>query len=102
MTDEEAQPYQVLLTEGAKQAYKRIPSGKALNRLDRMLDVLDTVPDIGSVYRPLYEAATPPFELKVVYADHYGIYYRVLEEVGQVHVYYIEDQRRDPLNRFSY
>ena len=36
----------------------------------------------------------------VAYAGHYGIYYEVSDEREEVHVYHIEDQRRDPLSRF--
>ena len=37
----------------------------------------------------------------MAYAGHYGIYYDVSDEHDEVHIYYIEDQRRYPLSRFK-
>lgn len=82
MRDREPKAYEVLLTDEAKLAYRLVKSKRDLRRVDKMLDILDTVPDIGGPYDPVYEAAKPPFELKVVYAGHYGIYYRVLEDLA--------------------
>ncbi len=101
MDDEEDRPYQVLLTDAAKRAYQRVMAKQDLLRIDKVLDVLDTVPEIGGSYDPIYEAAKPPFDVRVAYAGHYGIYYRIMESDKQVHVYSIEDQRRDPLTRFN-
>ena len=70
-------------------------------RIDKVLRVLDTVPGIGRAYDPLYEAAKPEEPVLVAYAGHYGIYYDVSDEHDEVHIYYIEDQRRDPLSRFK-
>ena len=42
-----------------------------------------------------------PFDLYVAYAGHYGIYYEISDDVRRVDVVFIEDQRRDPNNRFS-
>ena len=98
-----ARPYEVLLTPEAEEAYLAVRSKADLTRLDSMLDVLDTVPDIGRAYDPLYEAARPSIEgLRVVYAGHFGIYYVIDEDAGRVVVVAIEDQRRDPLTRFSH
>ena len=49
----------------------------------------------------MYEAAKPEEPVLVAYAGHYGIYYDVSDEHDEVHIYYIEDQRRDPLSRFK-
>lgn len=102
MEDKEERPYEVLLTDTAKSSYGRIKSKKDSRRVDKVLNVLDTVPEIGRLYDPVYDAAKPPFDVRVVYAGHFGIYYRVLEDEAQVHIYYIEDQRRDPMERFSH
>lgn len=70
-------------------------------KIDKVLCVLDTVPGIGRTYDPMYEAAKPDEPLMVVYAGHYDIYYEVSEERREVYIYFIEDQRRDPLTRFG-
>ena len=93
--------YQVLFTEEAKNAYSRIRSLGDLKEVNDVLRVLDTVPGIGREYDPVYAAARPPFAVMVAYAGHFGIYYVVSEEQHEVQVYFIEDQRRDPLNRFG-
>lgn len=98
MTD--VPPYEVLLSVEASHVYGDIKSKEDLNRVNRILEVLDTVPHISHCYDPVYHAARPPFDVLVVYAGHYGIYYGVKEEIKKVHVYFIEDQRRDPLKRF--
>lgn len=100
MTDEE-HSYEVKLTHGARQAYRDICSNADLGRVNKLLDILDTAPYIGHVYDPIYDAARLPFDLLVVYAGHFGIYYVVEEEAKQVLVFFIEDQRRDPLGRFG-
>ena len=93
--------FEVLLTPGAERAYRRITAKGDRVRVNRVLEVLDTVPYIGHRYDPLYDAARLPFEVLVAYAGRYGIHYVVEEELLQVRVYFIEDQRRDPLTRFS-
>ena len=71
------------------------------------LDVSDGVllltrnPELGRVYDPLYEAARPPMELRVIYTGHYGIYYTPDHERKLIRVHFIEDQRMDPASRFS-
>ena len=95
--------YEVLLTPEAESVYISITGKKASQELDAMLDALSTAPRIGRVYDPLYEAARPDIEnLLVAYAAHFGIYYIVNEEDRRVLVLSIEDQRRDPLTRFSH
>ncbi len=98
---QEERCYNVALIYEAVQAYRAISSQADLASVNGMLDVLDTAPYIGRIYDPLYEAATPPFEVRVVYAGHYGIYYTLDEKAQQVNVYFIEDQRQNPLNRFD-
>ena len=96
-----ARVYEVILAPVAAEAFAGIASKGDLLKVDKMLQILDTVPDIGRLYDPVYEAARPPFAVKVVYAGHYGIYYDVDEEAAKVNVLFIEDQRRDPLGRFG-
>ena len=93
--------YEVILSPTAIRTIANVTSKMDRARIDRVLCILDTVPGIGREYDPMYEAARPEEPVMVVYAGHYGIYYEVSEENSEVHVYYIEDQRRDPLSRFK-
>ena len=93
--------YEVILSPTAIRAMANVRSLADRVKIDKVLCVLDTVPGIGRTYDPLYEAARPDEPVMVVYAGHYGIYYEASDELGEVHVYYIEDQRRDPLSRFG-
>ncbi len=100
-TDSEEQPpYRVILAPTAAAALPTITAKSHRAKVRKMLRVLDTVPEIGRVYDPDYPAARPPFEMRVAYAGRYGIYYTVVEADHEVRVLFIEDQRRDPLNRF--
>ena len=65
-----------------------------------MLLLLDTVPYIGQIYDPSYPASRPPFQLRMVFAGRYGIYYVVDEAERRVDMLFIEDQRRDARYRF--
>ena len=95
-------PYHVLISDRASEALSSIRSKADARAVARVIDLLDTVPYLGRVYDPLYDAAHPDFETRVAYAGHCGVYYEVIEgEQREVHVLYIEDQRRDPLMRFS-
>lgn len=93
--------YEVVLTDRAKRDYLTIVAKPDSISVNNILDALDTLPYIGRVYDPLYDAARTPFELRVAYAGSYGIYYVFEEALRQVHVYFIEDQRQDPLKRFG-
>ncbi len=99
--DDTLKAYTVILSPYAEDAIKAVRSRADRRRIDGVLCVLDTVPGIGRDYDPVYEAVKPPEDVKVAYAGHYGIYYEVVESNALVYVYYIEDQRRDPLNRFQ-
>ena len=70
-------------------------------RVDSVLTVLDTVPEIGRSYDPLYQAARPTEPVLVFYAGNYGLYHQIDEARRAVNVLFMEDQRRDPLARFS-
>ncbi len=96
------QVYTVILSPTAEKAFKAVRSRADRRRIDGVLCVLDTVPGIGRDYDPIYEAAKPSEDVKVVYAGHFGIYYQIIESDNLVYVYYIEDQRRDPMKRFSH
>lgn len=93
-------PYRVVLSRGAEKTYRAIPSAYDFRKVDKLLLLLDTVPEIGRVYDPQYEAARLPFSVRVAYAGRYGVYYHVDEAQHTVIVLSIEDQRMNPLNRF--
>lgn len=93
--------YEVIIAPVAERALHRVASKADLRGIDRVLLILDTAPYIGRLYDPLYDAARPDGEVRVVYAGHYGVYYEVDEAAREVRVLFIEDQRRDPLRRFK-
>ena len=87
--------YSIKLTASAAESYQAL-GGSAKRKANNALDALAIAPGLGMVYDPYYEAARLPFEVRVVYAGNYGIYYDY-----DVYVRFIEDERMDPLNRFS-
>lgn len=93
--------YEVIISPTALEAIGAIGSRADMARIGKVLSILDTVPGIGRTYDPVYEAARPKEPVMVAYAGHFGIYYEVSDERNEVYVYYIEDQRRDPLSRFG-
>ncbi len=97
---DELPPYAVVLAPTARAALPAITAKSDRAKVRKMLQVLDTVPEIGRVYDPDYPAARTPFEMRVAFAGRYGIYYTIVESEHEVRVLFIEDQRRDPLNRF--
>ena len=70
-------------------------------RVSKLVDMLRDAPRLGHVYEPTYSAARLPFECRVCYAGRYGVYYTVDDSLGEVYVRYLEDQRGDPLMRFT-
>lgn len=98
---EERAPYGVVLTDEAFSAYAGLPTERLFKRVDHDLGLLEKTPYLGREYDPAYEAARPPFPCRVLYCGHYGIYYRVVEDARTVVVFAIEDQRRNPVERFS-
>lgn len=60
--------YEVVLTDRAKRDYLTIVAKPDSISVNNILDALDTLPYIGRVYDPLYDAARTPFELRVAYA----------------------------------
>lgn len=99
--DEEQGIFEVVLTDEAFFTYASIPSDRTFDHLDADLKLLGTTPELGRIYDPAYKATRPPFPCRVFYCEKYGIYYRVDEDARTVLVFAIEDQRRNPENRFS-
>ena len=102
-SDEEgpADPYEISMTDEALYAYVEIPSGDIYARIGTLIDFLALHPYYGEAYDPAYESAQPPVECRVFFCGRYGVYYHVDEEKRLVTVLAIEDQRRDPLARFT-
>lgn len=101
MSDEQTRHYTVILTDEAFSSYVALPTARLFAHVDKDLGLLETLPYLGQAYDPAYDAARPPFECRVLYCEHYGIYYRVNEEARTVTIFAIEDQRRNPLGRFA-
>lgn len=93
--------YDVLMTQETEEDYRRASHSPRFPRVDMMLDILEGFPGVGRVYDPQYEAANLPDDARVAYADIYGIYYLIDEAKRAVIVLAIEDQRSDPMLRFS-
>lgn len=93
--------YEVFMTREAEEDYKHISRSSRFSRVDMMLDILGGFPSVGRIYDPQYEAADFPDDARVAYADIYGIYYLIDEAKKTVTVLAIEDQRSDPMLRFS-
>lgn len=93
--------YSVVLSDDALFVYLRITGRADEAAVDAALDAIATMPYISRRYDPVYEAAKPPFPVRVLYAGHFGIYYEVDDDAMRVGVVFIEDQRRDPMARFT-
>lgn len=93
--------WEVELSRDALFVYLRIEGGRQLSEVDGALDMLARFPRAGHVYDPLYEAARTPFEMRVAFAGHYGIYYETDDARRTASVLFIEDERRNPEDRFA-
>ncbi len=92
--------YSIKLTASAAKSYQAL-GGSSKRKANNALDALAIAPGLGMVYDPYYETARLSFEVRVVYAGNHGIYYDYDEQTHIVYVRFIEDERIDPLNRFS-
>ena len=99
--DVEPRTYTVAMTDEAFYAYYALPSRRIIEHVKHNLRLLETSPYLGRIYDPAYEAKFPPLPCRVLYCGHYGIYYRVDDETKIVTVFALEDQRRNPLDRFT-
>ena len=99
--EEHASEYAVQLTDEAVYALSDIASESLVERIGFLLGNLSRFPRYGSVYDPVYKSAKPPVECRVFYCGPYGVYYHVDDEKHVVAVFAIEDERRDPMGRFS-
>lgn len=81
--------------------YAEVEPDRMYERIGDLIDFLVEHPYYGQAYDPYYESARPPVPCRVFYCGHYGVYYHVDDSLGMIYVFAIEDQRRDPLRRFS-
>ena len=98
---DDAPLYEVELTDEAFYAYATLSPERLFRHVDNELDLLRHFPELGEAYDPAYPASRPPFPCRVLYCEHLGIYYRIDEGSRKVIVIALEDQRRNPLNRFG-
>lgn len=91
----------VVLTDEAFYAYSTLQPERLFQHVDHDLELLESFPDLGRTYDPVYPAAKLPSACRVLYCEHMGMYYRVDTTMRELTVLAIEDQRQDPLNRFS-
>lgn len=99
--EELSTPYEIRLSDEAVYAYSEIPSKKIYDRIGFLIDFIGLHPYYGQPYEPYYRAATPPIPCRVFFCGHYGVYYNVDHESQTINVLAIEDERRNPLNRFE-
>lgn len=97
----EEDEYEVVLSNDALFVYLNMPFSADADAVDAKLELLARFPYLGRRYDPLYKAARPSFDVFVTLAGHYSIYYEVSEDTRTVSVAYLEDQRRNPANRFT-
>ena len=93
--------YEVELSESAQLALLDVSSRDDALKVRRRLLMLEVAPGMGVVYDPVYESSMPDHEVRVTFAGHYGLYYLINDEESKVIVEYVEDCRRNPLNKFS-
>lgn len=93
--------YAVVLAESVRAGLLEIASRDDALRVGRRLLLLEVAPAMGAIYDPIFESAMPDHEVRVTYAGHYGIYYTIDEKSGVVGVEYLEDCRKNPLERFG-
>ena len=99
--EDDLKHYDVELTESAQLALLGISSRDDALKVRRRFLMLEVAPGMGTVYDPVYESSMPDHEVRVTFAGHYGLYYNIDEESSKVFIEYIEDCRRNPLNKFS-
>lgn len=94
------QHYSVELTDEACYSLADITSKRVVNHVLEVLSLLEGSPFLGRHYDPIYEAAKPDTDCRMLYCEFLGIYYHADEVEHVVIVMAIVDQRRNPLTRF--
>lgn len=95
-------PFQIQMTDEALYGYARVEPERVYRRIGDLIDTLCVFPRYGMEYDPYYPAAQPAVPSRVFYCGHYGVYYCVDDDHRFVTILAVEDERRDPRNRFSY
>lgn len=93
--------FEVELTDEAFYSYASLASDRLFEHVTHDLELLRDNPELEHAYDPVYAAQTPPFECRVLYCEHLGIYYRLDETLGQVIIFAIIDQRKDSGESFA-
>ena len=93
----------VVISRLAQGQLANIPSDALYLQVKAAIQRLAQFPELGRAYDPQYEAARPPVPCRVLYAGRYGVYYAGFDApAGEpLVVLTVEDERRDPLRRFS-
>lgn len=98
---EDLPEFSVGLTDEAFYALATLPSERLFFHVDHVIGLLSTSPYLGREYDPVYDTTRPPFLCRVLFCEHYGIYYRVYEKEFRITIFAIVDQRRNPTERFD-
>lgn len=82
---------------------EHVTSERVARKVFSYRELLETTPDLGRSYDPLYPAARPPFPCRVVSVPDtpFDLYYIKEEERRRIVVICLEFQRIDPHARFS-
>lgn len=100
-TASEGTAFEVRMTDEAVYGYSAVVPTSVYERVGFLIENLGTFPYYGGEYRPYYRAAMPDIATRVFYCGHYGVYYAVDDQQRIVTVLAVEDERMNPLGRFS-
>ena len=100
-SDAERPPFEVRMTNEAIYGLVVVAPQDVYDRISFLIGNLRAFPYYGGEYRPYYRAAMPDVATRIFYCGHYGVYYTVDEIEQTVTVLSVEDERMDPLGRFS-
>lgn len=80
----------------------RLPDA-TYNRVEHMIDLLESFPHIGHLYRPLYEAKLPPIDCMQAFVDrtYCALYYVIDEDRLELKFFYLGDTRQNPVTMFQ-
>ncbi len=93
----------VVISQLAQDQLAAIPSDALYLQVKDAILRLAQFPMLGRLYDPDYEAARPGVACRVLYAGRYGVYYTGFDAPSEepLVVLAVEDERRDPMRRFS-
>lgn len=78
-------------------------AGRTYDRVATAIGTLERFPYLGAEYSPEYEASLPPVSCRQMYVQRTTkvLYYTVNEDAGTVDIFFMDDARTDPHDRFS-